>query len=432
MFHMGWFLSTGFGVYDWKGPWSGNIRADIGNPELFLETAAALERAGFDYMMLEDSSVLPDIYQGSYAHSLKNAVVRYDPLPLVSLIARHTEHIGVIATMATSFYPPFLAARLMSSLDHLTHGRVGVNLVTASPHAAAQNYGLDEHIEHDLRYAMADEWMQVVSRLWESWEPDALGTDENRTVYVDHTRVHPIHYEGRFHRSRGPLNTLPGPQRRPVVCQAGGSPAGRELAAEHADTIVSAVVGVEAMRAYREDISARMVAHGRDPHDVKVLFLVDPILAESNAEAQAIAQRRREAAASDVEGALAGMSYVSGLDFSQFDLDAPFPEVLSRTNGHQSTVADYQKAGEDKTLREVALTRSVKDSIPLVGTPASVADQMAEAMEYAGGDGFLIASAVTRRNVSAIADGLAPELRRRDLIRSSYDYGTFRENLLSF
>lgn len=224
MFHMGWFLSTGFGVYDWKGPWSGNIRADIGNPELFLETAAALERAGFDYMMLEDSSVLPDIYQGSYAHSLKNAVVRYDPLPLVSLIARHTEHIGVIATMATSFYPPFLAARLMSSLDHLTHGRVGVNLVTASPHAAAQNYGLDEHIEHDLRYAMADEWMQVVSRLWESWEPDALGTDENRTVYVDHTRVHPIHYEGRFHRSRGPLNTLPGPQRRPVVCQAGGSP----------------------------------------------------------------------------------------------------------------------------------------------------------------------------------------------------------------
>ncbi|WP_308188072.1 NtaA/DmoA family FMN-dependent monooxygenase [Rhodococcus rhodochrous] len=429
---MGWFLSTGFGVYDWNGPWSGNIRADVGNPDLFLETAAALERAGFDYMMLEDSSVLPDIYQGSYAHSLKNAVVRYDPLPLVSLIARHTEHIGVIATMATSFYPPFLAARLMSSLDHLTHGRVGVNLVTASPHAAAQNYGLEEHIEHDLRYAMADEWMQVVSRLWESWEPDALGTDESRTVYVDHTKVHPIHYEGRFHRSRGPLNTLPGPQRRPVVCQAGGSPAGRELAAEHADTIVSAVVGVEAMRAYREDISARMVSHGRDPHDVKVLFLVDPILAESDAEAHAIAQRRREAAASDVEGALAGMSYVSGLDFSQFDLDAPFAEVLSRTNGHQSTVADYQKAGEDKTLREVALTRSVKDSIPLVGTPASVADQMAEAMEYAGGDGFLIASAVTRRNVSAVADGLAPELRRRGLIRSSYDYSTFRENLLSF
>ncbi|SNS37810.1 NtaA/DmoA family FMN-dependent monooxygenase [Rhodococcoides kyotonense] len=432
MFHRGWFLSTGFGVYGWNGQFSGNVRADVGRPDLFLDATGSLERAGFDYMMFEDSSVLPDVYGGSFEDSVRSATVRYDPLPLISLVARHTRHIGVIATMATTFYPPFLAARLMTSLDHLTGGRVGVNLVTASPHAAAQNYGLDSHVEHDLRYDMADEWMQVVSQLWESWDPDALGIDEQRAVFADHTKVHPIHFEGRFHRSRGPLNTIPGPQRRPVVCQAGGSPAGRDVAVKHADTIVSAVVGVEAMKEFRDDISARMVAHGRDPREIKVLYLVDPILGDTDAQAKDRRDRKQAAVAANVDGVLAGLSYWSGIDFSGFDLDAPFPDIVSRTNGHQSTAADFQKAGEGKTLREVALSRSVKDSIPLVGTPSSVADQMAEAMDYAGGDGFLVASPVTRRNISAVADGLAPELRRRDLIRSEYTHPTFRENLLAY
>jgi alkanesulfonate monooxygenase SsuD/methylene tetrahydromethanopterin reductase-like flavin-dependent oxidoreductase (luciferase family) len=242
--------------------------------------------------------------------------------------------------------------------------------------------------------------------------------------------VHPVNHEGPYYRTRGPLNTLPGPQRHPVVCQAGGSPAGRDLAAEHADTIVSAVVGVEAMRAFRQDMDVRLERFGRDPRTVKILFLVDPILADSDEAAQEMAEARHHLTDEGVQDALAGMSYVSGVDFSQYDPDKPLPDFES--NGHQSTVADYKRAAEGKTLRELVSQRRVSESIPLVGTPDTVADQMQEAMEYAGGDGFLVASAVTRRNLTLIADGLCPVLRRRGLIRSSYTEPTFRSNLVAY
>jgi FMN-dependent oxidoreductase (nitrilotriacetate monooxygenase family) len=433
MFHMGWFLTTGFGVYGWGGPWSGNASRDVAKPELFMHMAQTLEHAGFDYMMLEDSSVLPDIYEGSPRMALKTATVRHDPMPLVPLLARATEHIGIIATAATTFYPPFLAARLFTTLDHLTGGRVGINLVTASPHAAAQNYGLDQHVEHDLRYEMADEWMRAVSALWETWEEDALQLDEQTGVFADHTKIHRADFEGRFYKTRGPLNTVPGPQRRPVICQAGGSPAGRELAAVHADTIVAAVVGVEAMKEYRDDISRRMIAHGRKPQDVKVMFLVNPVMGDTDAEAQAKYDRMVEARAANVEGFMAGLSYTSGIDLSQYDPDDPFPDLTGKVNGHQSTMQDYQNAAAGgKTWRQVARERAVVESVPLVGSPTTVAGQMAEAMEHAGGDGFLIANQVTRKNIAEVADGLAPELRRRGLIRSGYSHDRFRDNLLEF
>jgi FMN-dependent oxidoreductase (nitrilotriacetate monooxygenase family) len=432
MFHMGWFLTTGFGVYGWNSQWAGNVGADVGQPGLFIDMATSLERAGFDYMMLEDSSVVPDIYGGNLEYSLRRGTVRHDPMPLVPLLADATSRIGIIATASTTFYPPFLAARLFNTLDHLTHGRVGINLVTSSPHAAAQNYGLEQHVEHDLRYEMADEWMEVVSALWESWEPDALVLDEAAGIFADYTKVHKIDFEGKFFKSRGPLNTVPSPQRRPVICQAGGSPAGRELAAKHADTIIAAVVGVDEMKEYRDDISARMITHGREPTDAKVLFLVSPVLGDTDSEAQDRYDRQRAMQAADVEGSLAGMSYSSGHDFSKFDLDAPFPDLSGRVNGHQSTYADYAKAGEGRTLREVAQTRFVVESIELVGSPDTVAVQMGEAMDYAGGDGFLIAKPVTRKNITEIADGLAPALRRRGLMRSGYGYEHFRDNLLEF
>ncbi|MCW2603156.1 MAG: FMNH2-dependent monooxygenase [Pseudonocardiales bacterium] len=432
MFHMGWFLSNGFGVYGWNQQWSGNVAADVAQPGLFVDMATSLERAGFDYMMLEDSSVIPDIYGGNLEFATRKGTVRHDPMPLVPLLAAATSRIGIIATAATTFYPPFLAARLFNTLDHLSNGRVGINIVTASPHAAAQNYGLEKHIEHDLRYEMADEWMDLVTALWESWDADAVVMDEAAGVFADHTKVRRVDFEGRFYKSRGPLNTVPSPQRKPVICQAGGSPAGREVAAKHADTIIAAVVGVEAMKEYRDDISRRMIAHGRKPSDAKILFLVVPTFGDTDQEAHDRLDRQRAAAAADLEGALAGMSYTSGHDFSKFDLDGPFPDLTGKVNGHQSTYADYAKAGEGKTLREVASTRSVVESIELVGTPDTVAVQMKEAMEYAGGDGFLIAKPVTRRNITEIADGLAPALRRRGLIRSSYTYEHFRDNLLEY
>jgi FMN-dependent oxidoreductase (nitrilotriacetate monooxygenase family) len=430
MFHMGWFLTTGFGVYGWNDPWSGNVAADVGSPQLYVDTAAALERAGFDYMMFEDSSVLPDIYQGTFESSVSQGqAIRFDPLPLMPLLAQSTQHIGLIATVATTFYPPFLAARLYRTLDWLTQGRIGANLVTASPHKAAQNYGLDAHVPHDERYAMADEWMRAVDALWNSWEPGALLMDEETGVFADHTKIHPADFEGTYYKTRGPLNQPPGPQGRPVICQAGGSAAGKAFGTAHADTIVSAVVGADAMKEYRDDVSRLAIEAGRKPDDIKVLYLVSPILAASDEEALEKKDRMRAAQAANIDGALAGMSYFTSMDFSKFDLDGPMPD-LSKNNGHQSTMQDMAKSGP--TLREIATNHRTIESVELVGSPKTVASQMQEVMDHAGGDGFLIATPVTRKNVAEIADGLSPELRRRGLIRNGYTYKGFRENLLEF
>ena len=176
MFHMGWFVAYGYGVHGWNQPWSGNIESEWMKPDLYVDLGRSLERAGFDYIMLEDGSFMPNSYKGTPEWFLQAAwmVPKNDPMPLVPVIAQATSRIGIVATFTTSFYPPFIAARLATTLDHITKGRVGLNIVTAHNDRAAQNFGLDKHYEHDLRYEMADEWMDVVNKLWASWEDGAV------------------------------------------------------------------------------------------------------------------------------------------------------------------------------------------------------------------------------------------------------------------
>jgi FMN-dependent oxidoreductase (nitrilotriacetate monooxygenase family) len=430
MFHMGWFLGTGFGVYGWGGPWTGNAGADVGNPQLFVDMATSLERAGFDYMMLGDSSVLPDNHGGTFEASVKKGGhVRFDPVPLLPFLTRATKHIGVIATISTSFYHPFMAARLFSTLDTVTGGRVGMNLVTSSNKSAMQNYGLPDLIPHAERYARANEWVDVVRQLWDSWDADAVVMDEATNTFADHTKVRPIDFVGKYHRSRGPLNTVPGPQRHPVICQAGGSNDGRDFGSRNADTIIAAAKGVEEMKEYREDVSRRAVEAGRDPRDIKVLFLVSPVIGETQRDAEERDEAAKRAFAANIDAQIAGFSYITSTDWSKFDLDAPFPD-MSDNQGHKSTIADFARSGA--TIREAVLNRRTQESVRLVGTAESVAQEMDEYMEHAGGDGYLVAMPVTRRNVTEIADGLAPALRRRGAIRSSYDHSTFRGNLLAY
>ncbi len=222
MFHLGWFVGKGYSVHAWNQPWSGSIGSDWMEPDLYIDLARALERACFDYMLIEDGSFVADAYKGSPDWYLRNAysVPKSDPVPLVPLLAYFTKRLGIVPTVTTSFYPPFLAARLGATLDHLTHGRVGLNIVTAHNDRAAQKFGLDRHYEHDLRYEMADEWMEVANRLWASWEPGAVVADPVTGTFVDPGKVHPIDFEGRFyklprsaeHRARaaGTSSDLPG------------------------------------------------------------------------------------------------------------------------------------------------------------------------------------------------------------------------------
>jgi FMN-dependent oxidoreductase (nitrilotriacetate monooxygenase family) len=435
MFHLGWFVGGGFTAQGWGSKWSGNAGRDAFKPDLFVDMATSLERGGFDYMMLEDASLVNDVYKHSMEPTLSRGGLRNDPMTLVPLLGEATKHLGIIATASTSFYPPYLAARLATSLDNLTDGRFGFNLVTGSAHAAAQNYGLDKHYDHDLRYEMADEWVDCVKALWDTWEPGALVMDEETGVFADHTKVHYADFKGRWYNSRGPLNSIPAPQGHPVICQAGGSPAGRDFGARNADTLIASLVeepGVENMKAYRADISERMIKFGRKPTDAKVLFMVQPIMADTDAGAREKQAQMRKADAANTDALLQSMSYFSGKDFSGFDLDAPVPEI-SDHNGHKSLVDAFLKNAEGKTLREAIADRAqTAGSVELVGTPDSVAVQMGEIIDEVGGDGYLIHGAVNRARITEMCDGLAPALRRRGLIRSEYTYDTFKENLLEF
>jgi alkanesulfonate monooxygenase SsuD/methylene tetrahydromethanopterin reductase-like flavin-dependent oxidoreductase (luciferase family) len=223
---------------------------------------------------------------------------------------------------------------------------------------------------------------------------------------------------------------MPPPQGRPVFCQAGGSPRGREFAARNADTLLASAHGVEAMKQYRGDIRQRMESYGRSPDECKVMFILSPILGETHEDA--VEKQRRMAVYSQtrVEVALGHLSALTENDFSKFDLDAPLEDV--QTNGHRSTLNDFLRLGIDgKTLREVAMNWTVS-CLDLVGTPDEVAGQMGEAMEEVGGDGFLISGAVSRRYIGEITEGLCPALRRRGLIRDGYAHAHFRDNLFDF
>jgi FMN-dependent oxidoreductase (nitrilotriacetate monooxygenase family) len=428
VFHLGWFLS--YQVQSWRGQFSGAGMTEWVKPDLYVDVANSLERAGFDYLMFEDGMFVPDSYGSSPDYYLRNAAMapKHDPLTLIPAIAQRTKNIGFIATVTTTFYPPYLAARMMTSLDHITEGRVGLNLVTSHNVRTAQNFGLKEQIQHADRYAMANEWIDVVSQLWDSWEPDALVLDADGGQYADASKVHTIDHEGRFFSSRGPLNTIPGPQRRPVVCQAGGSPDGRDFGARHADTIVAQVRTPEQMKEYREDISRRALEHGRKPSDIKILFITSFVVSDSDRHAQELVDAMDADEAANIEGNLLAMSYSTGLDFSKFDLDGPVPDIT--TNNAKATTKMMLEGEPGATLRDIA--RRPPAALRFHGTPDSIAAQMEECMSVAGGDGFLVSGEVNRRHVAEVADGIAPALRKRGLIRSGYDGPTFRDNLLAY
>jgi FMN-dependent oxidoreductase (nitrilotriacetate monooxygenase family) len=430
-FHLAWFGN--FTVPAWDDPFCGNDPLLWTNGDFYIDMARSLERAGFTYFMIEDSLMVPDIYAGTAELELKYALYspKHDPMALVPLLARATKHLGLIATASTSFYPPFLLARLMTTLDHLTEGRVGWNVVTSSEDLAAQNFGLDSLPEHDLRYEMAEEFVDLVHQLWDSWDADAVVMNRATGVYADYTKVRPIHFRGKYHSSRGPLNTLRGPQGRPVICQAGGSPRGRAFAAKHADTLLASPTSVAEMKSYRDDVRVRAAGYGRNPDDIKVMFVIRPVIGATQAEADEKARALREAELSNLEIQFVHMAAVMEIDMSPYPLDEPLPEDI-KTNGHQSMLETFLRVNKGKTLRE-AVSKPRMRSMELVGTPDAVAAQMAEAMDEVGGDGFLFyGQPVSRRYINEICEGVAPALQRRGLVRTTYEHAHLRDNLLAF
>jgi FMN-dependent oxidoreductase (nitrilotriacetate monooxygenase family) len=432
-FHLAWFLQ-GSSIQAWGEPWTGNISEEWMAPNMFLDLVRSMERACFDYILIEDSIYVGQNWKNSREIFLKNgmSVPRQEPSVVATLMAAATTRLGIVPTLSTFAYHPYLTARIIGTLDQVSSGRGGWNMVTGSSDLSAQNFGMSKLPEHDLRYEMAEEYIEICRRLWGSWEPGAIVADRKSGTLIDHTKVHTIDYEGRYYSSRGPLNSGPCPQGQPVIAQAGGSGRGKRIAAQYADTVVAHPKGVEAMKKYRDEVRAHMREFGRDPSTCKILFLVSPIVAETNEEAQERVKERAAAAAKNIDVRLAQLGWSTNIDFSRHDLDAPLSELS--TNGHQSTLTTFIARAGGKTLREAIMMHATSGySVDLVGTPDRIAGQMAEVMQEVGGDGFLVALPnVSRRTVAGITDGLVPALQQRGLVRSAYSHTHLRDNLLEF
>lgn len=428
-FHLGWFCNFSSG--EWMHPLTSGMPPWDG--KIYVEMAQAMERCCFDYIMLEDTLMVSEAYRGTAEATLQHALQapKHDPLPLAAMIAAATTHLGVVATMSTMAYPPFLLARLASTIDSISGGRFGWNIVTSGEDAAAQNFGMDVLPPREERYAMADEYVEVVTQLFGSWAPDAVVMDRERGIYADHTKVKPINFEGKYFKVRGPLNTVPSPQGRPVYVQAGGSPRGREFAARTADSIIAVANGIEGMKWYRDDVRARARAAGRNPDDIKVLFLVYPVIGETQEDAQEKYKRMTNTPAF-LEAALASIGTVTDIDFSQFDPDKELPPLT--TNGEQGSLDKFAQWGSGKTLRQLAAER-YDAGLSLIGTPDEVAEKMGAAMEAIGGDGFLVSTPfqrISRHAIVEITEGLVPALQRRGLTRTHYEHTLLRDTLREF
>jgi FMN-dependent oxidoreductase (nitrilotriacetate monooxygenase family) len=432
-FHLA--LITNFTPDEWQGPFGGGGRPWDG--QFYVDVARSLERACFDYMIIEDKLMVPESYGGSRQAALARAmeVPKHDPAPLATAIGVATSHIGVVPTLSTLAYPPFMLARLCSTMDSLMGGRLGWNIVNSAEDLAAQNFGLDRLPPHELRYDRADEYVELVRQLFDSWEADAVVVDRRNGIYADHTKVRPVNFDGKFFKCRGPLNTAPSPQHRPAFVQAGASSRGRRFAARHADSIIAIATGPTGMKQFRDDVRACARECGRNPDDIKVLFCVTPMLGETEEEARDKYQRMISSP-EFVLDMLIQTSAITEIDFSKFPLDEPLPSRLE-TNGERGSLEKLQQFGSGKTLRQLVMDGAggLVSSVELVGTPDQVADKMGQVMEEVGGDGFLITTPLlrlSRRFIAEVTDGLVPALQRRGLTRTAYTQQTLRRHLLEF
>lgn len=402
------------------------------DPDHWTDLARLLEAGLFDAVFLADVLGAYDVYQGSADAALRHAVQAplNDPLALVPLMAQVTNHLGFGVTCALTYEHPYTFARRMSTLDHLTRGRIGWNIVTGYLDSAARNLGLDRQLGHDERYDLADEYMDVVYKLWEkSWDDDAVVNDKARGVYAEPSRIHAINHEGRFYKVPGFHLCEPSPQRTPLLYQAGTSPRGTAFAARHAECTFVSGPSKTVVRKYADDLRTAVRAAGRDGDDLKIYAQALIVTAPTEAEAWArYADYRNHV---DIEAALALLSGWTGIDFSQFPLDATVEYIES--DAGRSALASFTQADPDRTwtVREAALFIGLGGRGPvLVGDPRQVADQLEAWQDDTGIDGFNLAFAVAHDSMRDVVELIVPELQRRGRYRTAYDGGTLRGQVL--
>jgi long-chain alkane monooxygenase len=415
----------------WRHPRTAAAGWDWTRPELWQHIARTCERGLFDMAFFADLNYISDTYKGSLEPALANATQapEHDPIPLLSYMAAATSHIGVASTFSTSQHHPFYAARLWATLDHLTAGRAGWNVVTSINHNQDANFGV-ERPPADHRYDRAHEFMEVCRKLWASWDADAVVMDRATPRFADAAKVHRIEHEGRFFKSRGPLNVVRSPHGGPAILQAGVSPKGQDFAAKYADAIFAIQPRPEDAKAYRDSVHAHMETIGRDRRACKILFGMQPIIGATETEA-----RDRQAehnALVPVEGGMAILSAHLDFDLSRFPAGTRLAE-RDEPQLQRLRTRYLASDGTPMTMEEIAQRHGQSVGLPqFVGTPASIADQMEAFMGHVGGDGFMITPIDCPGAIEDFVDRVVPELQRRGMARTAYAGSTLKAHLAQF
>ncbi|HEX3415475.1 MAG TPA: LLM class flavin-dependent oxidoreductase [Stellaceae bacterium] len=396
------------------------------NLKHLIRFAQTLERGRFDAWFMADHLAVLNMPMAALKRSA--TVTSFDPLTLLPALAMVTEHIGLIATASSTFEPAYMIARRFASLDHISGGRAGWNLVTTSNPDAALNFGLTEHMEHGERYRRAREFFDVVTGLWDSWAEDAFIRDVEAGTYFDPERMHVLDHKGEFLSVRGPLNIARPIQGWPVIVQAGASDAGRQLAAETAEMIFASGGKLTDAQHYYADVRERAQKVGRDPDHIKILPGCLVVVGDTAEEA------RKKLALLDSlvhpDSGIASLSIALGCDASQFDLDGLLPEIPESNASKSGRERVVERARRDNlTVRQLAQIAGSYGGLALVGTPAMIADQMAEWLYGDACDGFNIMFPWVPGGLDDFVDRVVPELQRRHLFRREYQGLTLRENL---
>lgn len=399
--------------------------------DYWVDLAKTLEKGHFDGIFIADVIGIYDVYRNDKTVTLREAtqVPVNDPMMLVSAMAHATEHLGFGITCSTTFEHPYTFARRMSTLDHLTKGRIAWNIVTSYLESGTKNIEIGDKFQHRERYAIADEYMEVCYKLWEgSWEEDAVKRDKERGIFTDPEKVHGIDHHGKYFDVPGIHLCEPSSQRTPVLYQAGGSPTGRKFAAKHAECTFVSGPAKAPIASYVKDLRKLAEHEGRDPQSVKIFALMTPIVGRTEEEAWSKYEELTKYIS--YEGALALVGGWTGLDFSGYDPDDEIEYI--ETNAIKSWLKMLTASRPDKkwTVRELANFVGVGGMGPVaVGTPEQIADTLEEWVEETDIDGFNLAYALAPGTFKDFVELVTPELQKRGILKKEYTDGTFREKL---
>ena len=398
--------------------------------DMYLSLARTAERGCFDIIFLADGYSIKDDGLTPQAASSLSTVTHFEPLTLLGILATVTRHVGLIVTGSTTYNHPYDLARRIATLDHISNGRVGWNVITSQMTSEALNYDLDAQLSNADRYERAREFMDVAFGLWDSWDDDAFPRDKSSGIYNDQSKMHRLEHKGRFFKVRGPLNIARMPQGYPVICQAGESEAGLELAAERADLMYGKATSLEHAQEFYARVKAKVVKHGRRPEQLKIMTGLMCVVGHTPEEAQA-KYEAVQATISVVEARAFAIQFMGPeFDLADHDAEAPLPELAVLDAIAQSKRIGIVRNGRRISLAELGRwLAACMGHLTVIGTPSEIADTMQSYLDGAGSDGFLLMPHYLPGNFDDFVEMVVPELQRRGLLRAGYEGGTLRNTL---